>query len=322
MAPSHTGGQPAAAVVYLPYGSTALWLLCYAAFSMLPFHMLLLQQSLVVSWRLNAWRHEVAGLMPTRHLCVAAKGSVGRACRPLLPLLGLASCCRCATGSAVPTLPTTCFQTQAMVLLAGSRSMCQESAGLRIGYAALHTLLQRAQQAARDWRLPLIPGWPALASAFSFAPGGLVCPASSAEEPCTAQASIAAACGADGTPSSLVRLCIDYQVPVLLGSFALSTWLAYRAELRSRLAWLTHMRHSTFSGTATVSGGSASGSGSGDRSDSGSAQPPAAPDASAAALRRAVDFELIGPLPNDAVYWLQLALPCMLCIGIVVRAVF
>lgn len=49
MAPSHVGGQPAAAVVYLFYGSTALWMHGYSAFSMLPFHLLLAQQSLVVS---------------------------------------------------------------------------------------------------------------------------------------------------------------------------------------------------------------------------------------------------------------------------------
>lgn len=49
MAPSHVGGQPAAAVVYLFYGSTALWMHGYSAFSVLPFHLLLAQQSLVVS---------------------------------------------------------------------------------------------------------------------------------------------------------------------------------------------------------------------------------------------------------------------------------
>ena len=56
----------------------------------------------------------------------------------------------------------------------------------------------------------------------------------------------------------------------------------------------------------------------------GSFRPTAAPDASPAeeaALRRAVEFELIGPLPNDADYWIQLALPAMLCVGIVARAV-
>ena len=49
MAPSHAGGHPAAALVYLLHGSTALWLHFYSAFSLLPFYMLLALQSLVVS---------------------------------------------------------------------------------------------------------------------------------------------------------------------------------------------------------------------------------------------------------------------------------
>ncbi|PRW56290.1 CHY zinc finger [Chlorella sorokiniana] len=157
MAPSHAGGQPAAAMVYLPYGNTALWLHCYGAFSLLPFNLLLVQQVLV-----------------------------------------------------------------AMVLLAGSGSMCQESAGLRTGYAALHSLLQRAWQAVASRRLSFLSSWPAAA-------------------------------------------------------------LAQDAGRN-----------------AAEDGGGA---------------------ADESALRRAVALELVEPLPNDADYWLQLALPCMLCIGVVSHAV-
>lgn len=46
-APSHHGIGPMAAVAYLPFGSTALWMYCYTAFSFLPFHLELLKAGLV-----------------------------------------------------------------------------------------------------------------------------------------------------------------------------------------------------------------------------------------------------------------------------------
>lgn len=66
MAPSHAGAQPAAALIYLPYGTTFLWMLCYSAFSTLPFDLLLMQQALVVSGAGAAARGEVVGRWPAR----------------------------------------------------------------------------------------------------------------------------------------------------------------------------------------------------------------------------------------------------------------
>lgn len=49
MAPAHDGMGHLASLVYLPFGSTALWLPCYAAFSALPFHLELVKAGLVTT---------------------------------------------------------------------------------------------------------------------------------------------------------------------------------------------------------------------------------------------------------------------------------
>ncbi|KAL4457522.1 hypothetical protein ABPG75_012387 [Micractinium tetrahymenae] len=49
MAPAHPGIGPLASLAYLPFGSTALWLPCYAAFSALPFHLELVKTGLVTT---------------------------------------------------------------------------------------------------------------------------------------------------------------------------------------------------------------------------------------------------------------------------------
>ncbi|KAI7845883.1 hypothetical protein COHA_000616 [Chlorella ohadii] len=199
MAPSHAGAQPAAALIYLPYGTTFLWMLCYSAFSTLPFDLLLMQQALVVSGAGAAARGEVVGRWP------ASTGSIAE----LSAALGDAS----------------------------------------------------AAGAAR---------------------------------------------GADGAQlDAWANLCISYQLPVVLSGFTLSSWMAYRAERRSRLAWLTHMRQS---------------GGRSDSSDSGTAAPQAE-TAAEAALRQAAEIELVEPLPNDVDFFIQLALPCMVCIGVVAHAI-
>lgn len=193
-----------------------------------------------------------------------------------------------------------------MVLLAGSGSMCRESAGLRTGYAALHTLLRCALQAAHA-RLPLPSSWPAAVAALALE--SPTCSTGSIAELSAAlgDASAAgAARGADGAQlDAWANLCISYQLPVVLSGFTLSSWMAYRAERRFRLAWLTHMRQS---------------GGRSDSSDSGTAAPQAE-TAAEAALRQAAEIELVEPLPNDVDFFIQLALPCMVCIGVVAHAI-
>jgi hypothetical protein len=111
---------------------------------------------------------------------------------------------------------------------------------------------------------------------------------------------------------------------VLLAGFALSTWMAYRAERSSRLAWLADLQDHSRRNSAPEGGSGVDSNGSGSsssRSNSSSSRAAPGADADESALRRAVAFELVEPLPNDADYWLQLALPCMLCIGIVACAI-
>lgn len=49
MAPASPAIGPLAALAYLPFGSNALWLVCYATFSALPFHLELLKTGLVAT---------------------------------------------------------------------------------------------------------------------------------------------------------------------------------------------------------------------------------------------------------------------------------
>ena len=221
------------------------------------------------------------------------------------------------------TLPLSmsAYHVQAMVLLAGSGSMCRDSAGLRTGYGALHSLLRRAAHAVYTWHLPLLSRWPAAVWALGLEPSSPTCTATSAAGPTPAAradqpSAVAASGAANAQADALARLCISYQLPILLlVGFGLSTWLAYRAERSSRVAWLTHLQQSGGSGAASAAADD------GSRGSGGSPRAGANPDAADLALQRAAETELIGPLPNDADYWLQLALPCMLCIGAVAHTI-
>lgn len=218
---------------------------------------------------------------------------------------------------------------QTMVLVAGSRSMCTESAGLRAGYAALHALLRRALRAAQGCRLPLLSHWLAATTAPGFK---LVGPEPAAEyEPSVAIPATAAAGGAAAAqPDALARLCISYQLPVLLlAGFALSMWVAYRGERSSRLAWLSDLQQRARSSSggngseaATPAGDVACSQGGSVDAGAGVEGAAQAAETLAVEMQREVEFELIGPLPSDADLWLQLALPCMLCIGMVARVLF
>ena len=283
MAPSHAGVQPVHALVYLLYGSTALWMLAYSSFSTLPFRMLLVQQALVVS--------------------CAGRRAGARGCSPT-NLAGR----RCSASTASVPSAHAPSPWQAMVLLVGSGSMCEESEGMRAGYAALHALLQRAQRAVE--RSGLLPAsWPAVVSAL--APSMPWCPASEAANASRLGAGAAApsAATAAAQPDAGVQLCVNYQLAaVLLGGFVLSTWLAYRSERRSRVAWLRGLLQLGSDNGAGARGGGGGGG-------------PDAAAAAAAAWRREVELELVEPLPDSTDFLLQLALPCLLCIAMVARCI-
>lgn len=63
MAISHAGIRPGASLVYLSYGSTVLWLHCYALFSWLPFRLLLVQQGAAAAVLL-AWSPSMCASSP------------------------------------------------------------------------------------------------------------------------------------------------------------------------------------------------------------------------------------------------------------------
>ncbi len=145
MAPASPGIRPLAALAYLPFGSTVLWLPCYAIFSSLPFQLELLKIGLVATVLLacsptvcagsagllagyaaldaalrSAWRHlgpSGAGIASLPSVLAAAA-----TCAPLAPehrSMGGSTDAAPASCTASPQeLVTLCVQYQTALLLA------------------------------------------------------------------------------------------------------------------------------------------------------------------------------------------------------------
>jgi hypothetical protein len=87
MAPSQQGIHPAASLAYLLYGSTAMWLHCYTAFSFLPFPLELLKAALCCMVLLASSPHLCATSWGLRAGYATLHAGVTRAAQPLLAAL-------------------------------------------------------------------------------------------------------------------------------------------------------------------------------------------------------------------------------------------